>query len=200
MTKASSYLLLVESCNWQIVLADILGSLLCRKLYCREYYSLSNRECVSATESPPCNHQYFRQTVRKSPVSGLFRRLHELFYTAACFADAAWCCDFARFLIPRPAWTDAFTAVESMLSSAFLLDAVHISKIFFRVLSSLQRQKQLYTVWCGPNLAGRSLQRAPLRASHMIPFRCARITFWGRPICDIGMIGWISSHSLSVSS
>ena len=44
---------------------------------------------------------------------------------------------------------------------------------------------------------------APARttaASHRMPLRCARISFCGRPVCEIGISGRISSHSLSVSS
>ena len=84
-----------------------------------------------------------------------------------------------------------------MLRSAPVPGAAQSSKIFFRVPSSRQRQKQLYTVWCGPNLAGRSLQRAPLRASYRMPLGCARISFCGRPVCEIGISGRINSHSLS---
>ena len=98
---------------------------------------------------------------------------------------------FARFLIPRPACADALIDIESMLSSVPVPGAAQRSKIFFRVPSSRQRQKQLYTVWCGPNLAGRSLQRAPLRASHRMPLRCARISFCGRPVCEIGISNFI---------
>ena len=62
---------------------------------------------------------------------------------AACPAYAARYFAPARFLIPRPACTDALIAVESMLNSVPSQDAAQISKIFLNVPSSLQRQKQL---------------------------------------------------------
>ena len=62
---------------------------------------------------------------------------------AACPAYAARCFAPARFLIPRPACTDALIAVESILNSVPSQDAAQISKIFFNVPSSLHRQKQL---------------------------------------------------------
>lgn len=171
------------------------------RLYRQEYYSSSDQEAGSAEELPLCSHQHFRQTAKKPQAADLFRRWHG--FSCSGLRVFCRCClmfDFARFLIPRPACTDALIDVESRLSSAPVLGAAQTSKIFFRVPSSRRRQKQLYTVWCGRNLAGKSLQRAPLRASHMMSLRCARISFCGRPVCEIGISGRISSHSLSVSS
>ena len=181
--------------------ADRFGSLLCHRLIGKNiavlqtWKQLQQRNCLRAIVNISGRQQKSHRPQVFSDNGMNFR-----VQASACFADAAWCLTFARFLIPRPACTDALIDVESMLRSAPVLEAAQSSKIFFRVPSSRQRQKQLYTVWCGPNLAGRSLQRAPLRASHRMPLRCARISFCRRPVCEIGISGWTSSHSLSVSS
>ena len=127
--------------------ADKFGFLLCHRLYRQEYRSPSDPEAASAEEPPPCNHQHFPQTAKKPQAAGLFRRWHG--FSCSGLRVFCRCClmfDFARFLIPRPACTDALIDVESRLSSAPVPGVAQSSKIFFNVPSSHQRQKQLYTV------------------------------------------------------
>ena len=122
-------------------------------------------------------------------------------FAATCRSYAeTFPCGPYRFLGPRLACTDAFAAVESMLISERSAPSCKASKIFSSVPSSRQRQKQLYTVWCGPYLAGRSSHLAPLRAIHNIPFMCARISFWGRPLWRRTINGSMIAHSASVIS
>lgn len=117
--------------------------------------------------------------------------------TSARFANVAWRFVFARFLIQQPTCTEAFIAVESMLSSAPLLDVAQISKISLESIRSASGRSRYTQSGVGRMKVTLACTAAckPHDSIHMNP----NILLL-HPVWAFEMIGRIISHSLSVSS